>query len=436
VRTGRLARMGSILSLLLAVVACSSTATPSPTATKSPGPATRSPISSLTAVPSSAAPATPSPIPTPSPTPSPTASPRPMTPATLKPGPALTKARTGQAAVRLADGRVLLMGGMVPFTGQCGMACTNPPSASVEIYDPRTRKFSPNGSLAEGRSNEQALLLMDGRVLLWGGDLDQDNKMEIYDPAKKVSVEVTPPADTQYLPFDPSLTLLADGNVLIAGGVYYGSSSNVTLIFDPARGVFSHGPLMAAPREGAPATLLDDGRVLIAGGEYLQDNNDSANNNVELLDPSHPASQSRVVVPNDHPVSSMLLSGGRVLVVEESSRDTSVPCGTRAVSEVLDARTETFTPVGPMTTPRTGSAVVKLPDGRVLFIGGVDANCAAVGTVEAFDPDSGTFQVVATSFPKITDFSATLLNDGEILIAGGRGSDDWNMTATTWLLKP
>jgi hypothetical protein len=358
-----------------------------------------------------------------------------MAPATLKPGPALTTARTGQAAVRLADGRVLLMGGMVPFTGKCEMACTNPPSASVEIYDPRTRKFSPNGSLAEGRSNEQALLLMDGRVLLWGGDLYQDNNLEIYDPVKKVSVVVAPPPDTQFLPFDPALTLLADGNVLIAGGVYYGTSSNATLIFDPARGVFSHGPLLAEPRDGATATLLDDGRVLIAGGEYLQDNNFSANNDVELLDPSHAGSQSRVLVPHDQPVSSMLLSDGRVLVKEESSMDTSVPCGTGVVLEVFDARTETFTPVGPMTTPRTGSASVKLQDGRVLFIGGVDANCAAVGTVEAFDPDSGTFHVIATGLPKITDFSATLLNDGEILIAGGQSSD-WVMTANTWLLKP
>jgi hypothetical protein len=437
VRTGRIARVGSIFFVALAVVACSNTPPSTTVPTSSAGPATPSPIPSPTVLTSSAGQPTPSPIPTPSPTPSPTASPRPMTPATLKPGPALTTVRTGQAAVRLADGRVLLMGGMVPFAGPCGMTCTASPSASVEIYDPRTRKFSPNGSLAEGRSDGQALLLKDGRVLVWGGNLNQTNTMEIYDPAKKVSVVVTPPAETQYLPFDPTVALLADGEVLIAGGVYYGTISNVTLIFDPASGGYSNGPLLAEPREGATATLLDDGRVLIAGGEYLQEDNDSANNNVELLDPSHPTSQSRVLVPHDHPVSSTLLSDGRVLVAEESSMDTSVPCGTRVVREVFDPRTETFTPVGPMTTPRTGSAAIKIPDGRVILFGGVDSNCAAVGTVEAFDPDSGTFQVIATGFPKITDFSATLLDDGEILIAGGSSADEgWMMTAATWLLKP
>jgi N-acetylneuraminic acid mutarotase len=72
----------------------------------------------------------------------------------------------------------------------------------------------------------------------------------------------------------------------------------------------------------------------------------------------------------------------------------------------------------------------------VLVFGGVDAQNKAVTTVEAFDPDSETFQVVATGLPDIQDFSATLLDDGEILIAGG-SNGEWNgMTAATWLLKP
>ena len=89
-----------------------------------------------------------------------------------------------------------------------------------------------------------------------------------------------------------------------------------------------------------------------------------------------------------------------------------------------------------MITPRTGSTAIKIGDGRVLLFGGVDASCAPVGTVEAFDPDSGTFQVIAAGFPKISDFSATLLDDGRILIAGG-SNGTWNeMTAASWLLKP
>jgi hypothetical protein len=191
---------------------------------------------------------------------------------------------------------------------------------------------------------------------------------------------------------------------------------------------------MAEAREGATATLLDDGRVLIAGGEYLQDNNDNTNNSAESIDPSHPLSQSSLL-ESQNPFTSTLLSDGRVLLAGGGPIAVGAGCITPVVSEVFDPKTAKVTPVGPMRTPRSGSAAIRIQDGRVLFFGGVDATCAAVGTVEAFDPDSGTFQVIATGFPKITDFSATLLDDGEILIAGGQ-SNDWVMTAATWLLKP
>jgi hypothetical protein len=365
-----------------------------------------------------------------------------MAPATVKPGPAMTVARDGHAAVRLNDGRVLIMGGTVPFTGTCAMACIPPATASVEIYDARTGKFSPNGSLAQPRAGGQALLLNDGRVLVSGGNGESGtslNSIELYDPAVGTSVVVKPPADMQKLPFDPTVALLADGRVLIAGGSsdqFGNTTSNVTLIFDPASGGFSNGPLMAKPRERATATLLDDGRVLIAGGDYSDGHGYSyPNNNAELIDPSHPLAQSTLLVFQDYAATPTLLSDGRVLVAGVSSYASGAGCSTPAVPEVFDPRTEKFTPVGPMSTPRSGPAAIKIQDGRVLLFGGMDSNCAAVGTVEAFDPDSGTFQVIATGFPKVTDFSATLLDDGEILITGGT-DDSYAMTAASWLLKP
>src|ERR1035437_9301153 len=236
VRTGRLARIGSILFLLLAVVACSGTATPSPTV-----------------VTSSARLATRSPIPTPIPTPSPTASPRPMALATVKPGPAMTEPlEGGQAAVRLDDGRVLIMGGTVPFTGTCEMTCPMPPAtASVEVYDPKTGEFRPNGSLAEPRAGADTLVLNDGRVLVSGGDGrygDFLRTIEIYDPGQGTSIVVTPPAD---LPNQAAVVLLADGRVLFAGGAYglEETTSNLTLIFDPASGGVGNGPPPATNRK-------------------------------------------------------------------------------------------------------------------------------------------------------------------------------------------
>jgi hypothetical protein len=398
VRTELLARVVSILLLIPTVIGCSGTATPSPSA-------------SLLAV-ASARPSTTA-GPTSSPTPTPRPSPRPMAPATVTPGPAMTLAREGQTAVRLEDGRVLIMGGSVPITPQqCGMACGQPLTASVEIYDPKTGKFRHNGSLAEPFGG-RALLLHDGRVLAYG------ELIQIYDPARGTATVIKPPAGV-----DPgkSLVLLPDGRVLMAGG-------SGTEIFDPKSGEFSAGPSMTATRYGALGTLLDDGRVLIAGGMYWDDDRNywAINDSADLIDPSHPLSASIPLPLLGDPKTSTLLADGRVLFTESGAD--------REVSEVFDPRTGKLAQVGSMSTPNPRSIAIKISDGRVLLFGAF-ANQNAVTTVEAFDPDSESFQEISSGLPKVNDYSATLLDDGDILIAGG-GDGQWNgMTAGTWLLRP
>ena len=264
--------------------------------------------------------------------------------------------------------------------------------------------------------------------------------MEIYNPATGTSALVKLPANLASLPESAATVLLADGRVLIAGGTYDldRSSSKATLIFDPASGALSDGPLMAEPREGATATPLADGRVLIAGGEDVEGGYGSGQSDAELIDPSQPLSQSTLLATRGSPITSTLLADGRVLLTEWGPNNSGEDCTTPPVSEVFDPTTETLTSVGPMSQPLAGSAAISIPDGRVLLFGSPDAICEVVDTVEAFDPDSGTFQVVATGFPEISGFSATLLDDGEILIAGGSDNNVyWNgMTARSWLLEP
>lgn len=135
------------------------------------------------------------------------------------------------------------------------------------------------------------------------------------------------------------------------------------------------------------------------------------------------------------PSTSILLSDGRVLVAGGGPDPSGVGCADPNVPEVFDPRTEKFTPVGPMSMPRSGPAAIRTKDGRVLLLSGLDSICADPGTVEAFDPDSGTFQVLATGFPMTGGYSTTLLEDGRVLIAGGTG-ERTGLTAASWLLKP
>ena len=455
VRTRRLARMGSIFTLLLVVVACSNTTTPSPTASMrptatasaSPGPTasptpTPTPATAPTASPSPTPTATP--VPTPSPTASPRPSPRPMARATLKRGPKMLQARLGQMAVRLPDGRVLIMGGLVPIVGKCErtMGCWDPDTASVEVYDPKSGKFHSAGALVRPRQGASAFLLHDGRVLVYGGDVGSDvpDVMEIYNPATKTSAGVKPPSGLQ-IPLDAAVAELADGRVLIAGGFDGFATSNVTLIFDPASGTFSNGPALAEARRDATATLLQDGRVLIVGG----DNADNLLVNAEVIRPLDPLSKSTLISfskvafggsTSDGGLESTILMDGRVLVTGGSCDDSFVNDCSPTTPEIFDPVTGRFTLTGPTATPRGNSTVVSLPDGRALVFGGYDAKGAAVGTIEAFDPDSDTFQVVAKGFPDDWwYFSATLLGSGRVLIAGGCHVGEQPL-AETWLIKP
>jgi N-acetylneuraminic acid mutarotase len=97
---------------------------------------------------------------------------------------ALEAARSGHTATLLQDGRVLVVGGR-------GSDATTE-LLSVELYQPKTNRWSAAASLSLGRAGHTATLLDDGRVLVTGGT-GQDStdgghryvaltSVELYDP--------------------------------------------------------------------------------------------------------------------------------------------------------------------------------------------------------------------------------------------------------------
>jgi hypothetical protein len=98
-----------------------------------------------------------------------------------------------------------------------------------------------------------------------------------------------------------------------------------------------------------------------------------------------------------------------------------------AVGE-LSASAQTFTTISNMTTTRTEHEATLLYPGQVLITGGIGGNCCAPGNPvygELFEPKDGTFTFVANETAPATigriERTATRLNDGRILIAGGVG---------------
>jgi hypothetical protein len=92
----------------------------------------------------------------------------------------------------------------------------------------------------------------------------------------------------------------------------------------------------------------------------------------------------------------------------------------------VSTRPGTFTPTGSMGTARMVHTATLLQDGRVLVTGGIhltSSDNSALGDAELYDPASGTFAPAAGSMPvPRAGHTATLLNTGRVLVCGGDGS--------------
>ncbi len=76
--------------------------------------------------------------------------------------------RPDHSATLLADGRVLVAGGGVPWI--CTMVtCQSAALASTELYVPSTRMFVPGPPMNVKRATHTATRLLNGRVLITGG---------------------------------------------------------------------------------------------------------------------------------------------------------------------------------------------------------------------------------------------------------------------------
>lgn len=261
------------------------------------------------------------------------------------------------AAVTTAAGQVLVIG------GSRGLGVL---SDSVDRFDPATGRYTRIGTLATGRSNHSAVRLADGRVLVFGGQTSTPAA-----PFAELVDEVTGAVQPAGALVEPrsrhAATLLASGRVLVTGGIGRDSAE----LWEPATGRWRRlAARMAHDRHMHTATALADGRVLIAGGLRA-----SAGSYVfaELFDPQTetftalPGDVSGVTQPRQLHAAHLCNDRGVLILGGEAVGDTVEPLAT-----VLrfDPTTLRFTSQAPLATPRTLVASVRLPGDEVLLIGG------------------------------------------------------------------
>ena len=388
-------------------------ASPTPTASSSP---TAMPSPSATPVwnlPSQPTSPTPSPSPTPTPTPSP--SPTAGTGTFGRPF-ANPIGRNGYTVTLLADGRVLVVGGIGTGSGSpVGRL------SIAQIWDPKTGKFTTTGSLNVPRCQHTATLLPNGDVLIVGGGdlmdgIDNLASAELYDP--KTGRFTMTGSMSQGRAYH-SATLLPNGKVLIAGG-YGGGTEPVASaeLYDPASGTFSATGSMAEARDRQTATLIG-GKVLIAGGAGVAS---SALDTAELYDPSTgrfaPAEPMNVgrygaaattFTDLSHPGSAfVLIAGGR-----DASGN---PLDTAEVYVPLQ-NSFGLTPM-PMKAARgEPAAVFVVTGGYVLIVGGNDGAASA----ETLDTQQVEFRSLV-NVGSGAGQTAILLRDCKILLSANGGT--------------
>jgi hypothetical protein len=136
----------------------------------------------------------------------------------------MAAARAHLTATRLGNGRVLVVGGVDEST--------------TELYDPPTGTWVAGGMLNQPRWLHAAVRLADGRVLVAGGGR-YTATAELYDPATN---RWTPTGSMSVDRITFTATLLRDGRVLVVGGLSANLDSRTGLVQQECRDGSWGGP--------------------------------------------------------------------------------------------------------------------------------------------------------------------------------------------------
>ena len=284
----------------------------------------------------------------------------------------LATPRVGPTLAALPDGGAVVVGG----TGPSGLL------ASAERYDATSGSWSDAGTLGTARTNHSMTVLADGRVLMAGGvsaNGGATNEVEIFDPASNTWARAASLRNPRY---NHSATLLRDGRVLVAGGFTPGSFHTATKkaeVYDPVADRWDVVAPMDEKRAVHAATLLADGRVLVAGGVSSPPNALVLTATAEVFDPARGAWTTVGSLGVARRAMSAVATGGAPMIVGGIDASGSLT----ATVERYDPSSETWGLDTSMSIARA-PVLVRLLDGRILAIASIGR--ITIATVEVASP--------------------------------------------------
>jgi hypothetical protein len=362
------------------------------------------------------------------------------TQATWSPTGSMAVGRFSFTAMTLQNGKVLVAGGITP-----GDIVTD----TAELYDPNTGTFTPTGSMHDARVGFSATRLSNGKVLVEGGASNTVAALasaELYDPATGTwSVTGSMNQGRQ----QHSAVVLRNGNVLVSGGnINRTPCASVCVttvaeseIYDPSTGQWTTVGEMTIPRSFFTTTVLPNGRVLATGGRIHTGPDYFDYKAIAFADLYVPATGkwkatgTMTISREDHTTS--LLANGQVLVAGGTTVDFNGV--TVASTELYDPATGAWTATGSMLQGRERQTATVLQNGQVLIAGGDfydGVNAGFLTECELYDPALGTWSVTASMSTPRYGARAALLRDGRVLEAGGETDFNYIPTALAEIYSP
>jgi hypothetical protein len=325
----------------------------------------------------------------------------------------------------------LLVMGMLSACG--GGGSTNPPPPPPPVTGV---SVSPMSALADQGETIQFSASVSGssnQAVAWsiqesgGGSISQAGlysapaaAMEVHviatsvaDPSKSSTALVTVRAVSISMPLTAAVPRgrQRQFTAVVAGTVV----KDVTWTVDEGTvgGIITFDGVYTAPMSGGPFHVT---------ARALGDASKAATATVFLTDAGFRVLNSSTVEPRISPTAT-LLPNGKVLIAGGSWCKSSVCNGfdPLASAELFDPVTETFSSTGSMSIARTGHTATLLNNGIVLVTGGVNPGLGSDRTAEIYNPATGSFTLVGdmSDVNGRTQHTASLLGDGRVLIAGG-----------------
>jgi Galactose oxidase, central domain len=219
------------------------------------------------------------------------------------------------------------------------------------------------------------------------------------------------------------------------------SSSNDGAALDAAGTAAATSELKASTSTAKPA-IPSAGDVLIAGGASASNTSLAT---AEFFDPSSSqffatgragAGRAGAAAAALSP-SKVLLDGG--FSGGATIKQFSLNLNGKVIgsAEIFDGSTGTFSPAATMSTPRMAFTATALNNGKILVAGGFDNNGNVLDNAEIYDPAARKFVAVTNPMSDRRVFhTATLLFTGKVLIAGGATNLSGDTTNSADLYDP